>query len=364
MSRMKNRLILVWLLSIIASVRGNDYMNYYGVILAGGVGERLWPLSRRNNPKQFLSVDSQKTLLEQSIDRLSLAIKPENVWLTISAQHNNLKSDAIGRVLVEPISRNTGPAVLYTCLELYKKNPNAIVVFVPADSYIPINDYALFSEYIKQALAFVSQNNVIGLFGVTPTYPATGYGYIEYDDVQRKTNAYKVRRFHEKPSQTLASTYAKMPNMLWNVGIFAGKVSVFIDEFQRIAPELYEEINAWKKNKKEYSSISNISIDYAIMERSNHLWVLPVDFAWGDVGNIEVFLSLKQKLHNSATKIISIDASNNLIDVSKKMVALIGVDNLCIVETPDTLLITKKNEAEKVRKVVAHLKETNQENYL
>jgi mannose-1-phosphate guanylyltransferase len=238
------------------------------------------------------------------------------------------------------------------------------VVFVPADAYIPSSDYTLFAQYVRQALAFAASHDAIGLLGVKPTYPATGYGYIEYDPLLMQQGLYKVARFHEKPSERLASNYVQMPHMLWNICMFVGKASVFIDECQRMMPELYDDVMAWQEGKKSYQDILNISIDYAVMERSNRVWVLPVDFSWCDVGNVEVFLTMKQKVQPSNELVVTIDAKNNLIDVPDKMVALVGVDDLCIIETADALLITKRSESEKVRAVVAQLKKENQNSYL
>lgn len=359
-------IMLLLLLIIMGPIHAKDAMNVYGMVLAGGVGERLWPLSRSDNPKQFLSIDAQKTLLEQSIERLMPVIAPKNCWLIIAQSHYQRipASLSIGSVLIEPTGRNTGPAILYACLEVIKKNHDAIVIFVPADAYIPTTDYELFAQYVQQAVAFASQHDAIGLLGVKPTYPASGYGYIEYDTAIKAQEFYKVARFHEKPSATLAACYVQMPHMLWNIGMFVGKASVFIEEYRQVMPELYADVIAWQEGKKSYDQIMNISIDYAVMERSNRVWVLPVDFSWCDVGNIEVYLSMKQKIQKPDALVISVDAENNLVDVPHKMVALIGVDDLCIVETADALLITKRKEAEKVRSVVAQLKKKNQNSYL
>ncbi len=359
-------IVILLLIMIMLPIDAKEAMNIYGMVLAGGVGERLWPLSRHDNPKQFLSIDAQKTLLEQTIERLSPIIAPENRWLIISTCHQH-KIDAslgIGSMLIEPTGRNTGPAILYACLTLYKQDPDAVVIFVPADAYIPTSDYGIFADYVRQALDFASKHDAIGLLGVKPTYPASGYGYIEYDQHHMQHGFYKVARFHEKPSERLAANYVQMPHMLWNICMFVGKAAVFIDEYQRMMPELYEEVVAWQQGKKAYDQIINISIDYAVMERSNRVWVLPVDFSWCDVGNVEVYLTMKQKMQPNNKLVVSIDAKNNLVDVPDKMVALVGVDDLCIIETADALLITKRNESEKVRAVVAQLKKENQSSYL
>ena len=340
--------------------------NFYGVILAGGVGERLWPLSRQHKPKQFLRVGSKKTLLEQSIDRLKSVV--DYTWIVTSQKHTNLVHEYVGdtvdHVLSEPVGRNTGPAILYACLELYKQDPDAVVLFVPADPFIPENDYELFQDMILKATAFAQSHDDIVLLGVQPTYPATGYGYIEYDQHTRTADIFKLNRFHEKPSLKLAQNYIKLSNMLWNIGMFCAKASVFIDQYKRWAPELYNQVVAFTQGDLKYQEVESISIDYALIERANNVSVLPVNFSWCDVGNVDVFTSLHDKFDTEKSKSISIDSKNNSVNVPNKLVALIGVEDLCIIETDDALLITKRNQAEKVRAVVQQLKEKKQVEYL
>ena len=345
-----------------------DPNNIYFVILAGGSGERLWPLSRQNTPKQLLAVGGEQTLLEQAIERVASLAPRNNIWISTTQKHEQKIQEHIGsqvgRILAEPGSRNTGPAILLSCFELYKENPNAIVVFLPADPFIPEKDTVKFVGFLEHAIDFVASHDDITLLGVRPTYPATGYGYIEFDQTSASQAPYSVKHFREKPSADVAQQYIQSNTMLWNIGMFCAKVSVFMEEFKQEAPEIYEGISQYCQGRMPYEQVKSDSIDYAVMEKSKRVSVLPVDFAWCDVGNIEVFLSIKEQYDIKSHDHITVNAKNNLIDVPNKLVALIGIDDVCIVETDQVLLITKRSEAEQVRAVVKQLKQGARKEYL
>jgi len=343
------------------------HKNIYFVILAGGNGTRLWPLSRINKPKQFLEVGENRTLLEQAIHRVSVIVPKENIWISTTAKHApNIKKhvgDKIGNIVVEPGMRNTGPAILLACLEVHKKDPNAVVMFLPSDPFI--SDTDTFVNYVKDGILFSQNNKGITLFGIQPTYPATGYGYIEFDNTKKQDAPYKVLRFHEKPKLEVAREYISKNNMVWNICMFCGKTQVFLKEFEKHAPEIFDGVTKFFNNQGDYNNVKSDSIDYAVMEKSDNIFVIPADFPWCDVGNIEVFLTI-QKQHSQLrdNNIVTVDSNNNLVNVKDKLVALIGVNNLCIVETNDTLLITKRDQAEKVRQIVAQLKNSENSKYL
>jgi mannose-1-phosphate guanylyltransferase len=334
----------------------------YGVILAGGKGERLWPLSREKFPKQLLEL-SQKSLLQHTYDRITTLIPSENsAVVTIAEQIETILKNvpSLRYSIVEPCARNTGPALLYSCLVISEKDPEAIIVFSPADHYIA--DVDRYTAVLQKAVDYSMRNDVITLVGVKPTYPATGYGYIEYQVLEHDVS--KVIRFCEKPSQKNAEAYFELNTMLWNSGIFCAKASVFIEEYKKLAPELFEHVYAYfvTKNDEAYYNAESISVDYAIMEKSDLLYVVPADFAWSDVGNLETFLSLNLPI-NDQEKQISIDSKNNLV-ASKTLTVLIGVDDLCVVQTDDVLLIAKRADVEKVKLAVHELKKNKLEKYL
>lgn len=324
--------------------------NVYAIVLAGGSGERLWPLSTKNTPKQLLPFMGSQSLLEQSIDRVKEYVLQENIWVvTIADQEKTIKNAVghlVGKILVEPCSRNTAAAIMYTALTIYALNPDAVLVFLSSDHYIPQNDR--FIECIDQAVQFSSAHDIITLLGLVPTYPATGYGYIAYESSENVGPA-PIKSFCEKPNSILAEQYISQ-NYLWNSGIFIGKASIFIRESEECSPDILHAVKVSLKNPNSYQDIPSLSIDYAVMEKSKHLAVLPADFIWADVGNLESFLSLYKK---EDIETVTIDAFNNLVEVpAHRLVALVGVNNLCIVEHGNSLIIIERSKVEKIKEVI------------
>lgn len=337
--------------------------NLYAAILAGGSGERLWPLSRQQKPKQLLEIAQKGTLLDQAIDRIMDYIPKENILISTTLKFasiiNEYVGSRIGQVICEPSARNTAPAILLTCMKIAQLNPDAVVIFLPADPFIPRAENAAFADSIKQALNFVAENDCIALLGVKPTDPSTAYGYIEYDQTAPSDSLTKIVSFHEKPSLDKAVSYLAQGNMLWNTGMFCGKASVFIKEFQQHSPEVYKGIVDFLAGNSSYDKIPSISIDYAVIEKSKHTYVLPINLTWYDVGNLQVFLSLKQQYEGFDTTLVTEDARNNLVDVPKHLVALVGVDDLCVYKSDDVIIIAKNSATEKIRAIVNQLKKEN-----
>jgi len=373
---MKNKILfLINLLILIGRVnnifceapkKSMKHKNVYFVILAGGNGTRLWPLSRADKPKQFLEAGEKKTLLEQAINRVSSVVPKENIWISTTENHAaNIKKyvgDKIGNIVIEPGMRNTGPAILLACLQIHQKDPNAVVMFLPSDPFI--SDSEKFVNYVKNAISFAKNSNGITLFGIQPTYPATGYGYIEFDNINKQNAPYKVLRFHEKPDLKTAQEYIKRDNMVWNICMFCGKTQIFLEEFKTHAPEIFDGVTKYYNNQGDYNDVKSDSIDYAVMEKSDNIFVIPADFPWCDVGNIEIFLTIQKQHMQLDTNIVKVNSNNNLINVKDKLVALVGIDDLCIVETNDILLITKRDKAEKVKEIVIQLKNTGNKRYV
>ena len=328
------------------------HADIFCIVLAGGYGERLWPLSRQERPKPFLSLIDNKSLLEATFDRLNGVKGTKHYWVvtTQALEHNvhSLLGERIERILIEPSRRNTGPAILLSCLEIMQKSPQAFVVFLPSDAYIP--DAEVFSQALNTVIDTTKESS-LALLGIKPTYPATGYGYIKYD-TSVNSGVASVLGFYEKPPLEKAREYFNASDMLWNTGIFCGTVTSFIDHYRLYAPELYDKMIAFKNGLGSYEEILSTSIDYAVLEKSTAIAVLPVKLEWSDIGNIRTFLTLWLKHNQSSYSLVSVGSEHNLISTKKKMVALIDVHGLCIVDTDDVLLISQCDSAEENVKVI------------
>lgn len=332
----------------------HNALPIFVVILAGGNGERLWPLSTQDCPKQLLRFDKGACLLEKTVERVSSLVDNEHCIILTTQKQQPAIEQIVGSkatIMAEPSGRNTAPALLLATLTIAKKDPNAIILFLPADHHIP--DTEIFVKTLQEIVHTANTYQKICLLGLKPTYPATGYGYIEYDPTH---HPHRITKFHEKPALPQAQHYTTRQNMLWNVGIFGGSVATFIQEFTQHAPQLVAQMQCYQEGKCSYDELESISFDYAIMEKSSQALVLPAHFTWSDVGNLVTFLTLQHDNYlTPQNKIYTVDARNNLVAVPHKIVGLIGVDDLCIVQTNEALLIAHQNSIENVKKIVAQL---------
>ena len=350
--------IIAWILitTICKSNTVQENNHCYAVILAGGKGERLWPLSREHKPKQFLEFFENVTLLELTCNRVIPILPLEHIWVITNqlykTQVSTILGHTLGGIISEPSARNTAPAILLACLTLSQHDPNATVIFLPADHYI--KEEELFTEKLHILLSNVHINDGISLIGLRPTYPATGLGYIEYTK-QSSSPLQKVVRFHEKPSASQAEKYLENDNMLWNGGYFCGKVSTFIALFQKHAPLIYDQVQGYLNNTVFYDQLTNISFDHAVLEHTQNIYVLPIEITWSDVGNLETFLSSQGQRQENIDNLVAINASNNLIHNKNKFTALIGVNDLCIINTDDVLLVAHQKEVERVKEILLKL---------
>ncbi|MCL4361737.1 sugar phosphate nucleotidyltransferase [Candidatus Dependentiae bacterium] len=327
-----------------------SHKNVNFVVLAGGSGKRLWPLSRSNNPKQFLCIEDKKTLLESTIARIKSGFYDSNIHVVCAKEHEAkvvqiIKNENI-KVFCEPKSCNTAAAMLYSVMNLNNKSNN-LVAFVPSDHHIC--DEQKFCDAIAKAFSIAETDESLVLIGIKPKYPATNYGYISYQNDS-------VTKFHEKPTKEKAEQYLQQDDILWNSGILIGKASSFLNAYKSISPEFYNKMKSYFENNTEYD-LPNISTDYLILEKLQNLKVIKADFQWSDLGTLDLFLAAKKI--DSKNKIIQIDSKNNIINVQNKLTVLVDVENLCIVDTGDVLLVTSNQKIQKINEVVDQLQKSN-----
>ncbi len=360
-------------------------MAAYAVIMAGGSGTRLWPLSRLKNPKFLLNPVGQKCLLEQTLNRLKGIILSQNLRVVCGASHvkpilkkvRGLKKD---QLLVEPFGRNTSPAIGLAAINILQEDPEALLVVLPADHTIV--QEILFRKTLQAALSLSQRKNVFVTVGIVPTSPHTGYGYMERHSLGESVGtfkAYPVRRFVEKPNLKKAKGYVQSGRYFWNAGIFVGPAKLFLEEIKKFLPKTYGALTKLSKFPLQnwsrqlpalYQEMDPVSIDYGVMEKTKKLWVLPASFDWKDVGDLIEYTGLDTK--GDSIKNLFIEGEGHITYVQthatgknpKKMIVTLGVQNLLIIDTGDALLIADKKQAQKVRSIPDQLRKRGWNDFL
>lgn len=345
--------------------------NNYLVIMAGGIGSRFWPMSSPEKPKQFLDVlGCGKTLIQLTLARFRTVVPPENVWVVTSQRYESLVREQLPdvpaeNVLLEPCRRNTAPCICYVSWKIKKQNPRANIVVAPSDHVI--GDVDAFRNAVSDALEFAAETDAIVTLGIKPTRPETGYGYIKADlgfSSSRKKNIFRVDEFREKPTAEVAESYLKQGNYLWNAGIFIWSVSTIINAFRVYEPELsamfedlmpcYDTPDEQAQIDKLYPECKDISVDYAIMEKTEEVFVYPADFGWSDLGS---WGSLRQQIKQDAygnacigPDISLYDSHNCIVHATEeKKVVVQGLDGYIVAEKDGTLLICQLSEEQRIK---------------
>jgi len=347
--------------------------NYYAIIMAGGIGSRFWPMSTEKRPKQFhdmLGVGS--SLIQKTYARFESIIPSENILISTNKKYKklvkkHLKNIKSSQLLLEPDMRNTAPCILYAALKIYSKNPDAVMIIAPSDHWI--DDEDTFINNVKQTFESSQNAPILMTLGIKPTYPNTGYGYIQFKS--SKNEIKKVNKFTEKPDLETAKKFIKSGDFLWNAGIFIWSAKTIIKAFSDMLPDMFalfnKGISVYNTEKERefievnYGKSKNISIDYGIMEPSKNVFVLPVDFGWNDLGTWNsLYHKLPKQESNNAVidaKPIFRDASGNLIRTKKnKLVVVQGLSDFIIVEKGDILLICPRDKEQEIKQIVAQVK--------
>jgi mannose-1-phosphate guanylyltransferase len=356
--------------------------NAYVVIMAGGIGSRFWPLSKRSQPKQFIDfMGTGKSLIRHTFERFARQFDVANIYVVTNREYaaqvqEHIPELSAEQILEEPSSKNTAPCVAFASYHIYSKNPDAVCVVAPSDHLIL--DESKFLEHISEALNFAAESHVLCTLGIKPTRPDTGYGYIQFNTVPASGAFHKVRLFTEKPSAEIAQTFVDSGEFLWNSGIFIWKAASIIKEFEQHLEDVAEHFrslgapNAGFPSAEQmdqiYSLTRSISIDYGILEQSEHVYVMPASFGWSDLGTWKSLhdISPKNEFNTSVIgkKVMTYDSADSLVfNNSGKLIVLKGVNNLVVVDSGDVLLILDKDHEQEIRQVVADVRDAFKEKY-
>lgn len=347
--------------------------NYYAILMAGGVGSRFWPVSTTEFPKQFHDMlGTGETLIQKTFSRLSQLIPKENILILTHESYNDLILEQLPsvkqeQIVLEPAMRNTAPCILYASMKIKKQNPNAVMVVAPSDHWI--EDEVQFVANLQRSFDLCEREETLMTLGILPTFPNTGYGYIEFDKLDSRPIK-KVVQFREKPDYVTARKFIQSRNYLWNAGIFIWSVQSILKAFEQFQPTMYAHFlngndvyNTTGEKafiQEHYPNAENISIDYAVMEKAQNVFVLPATFDWNDLGT---WGSLYDKLPKdeqdnavvNATVLLE-NASNNIIRTEgKKLVVVDGLTDYIIVDKENVLLIYPKSKEQDIKSVVAKL---------
>ncbi|WP_145534436.1 mannose-1-phosphate guanylyltransferase/mannose-6-phosphate isomerase [Yersinia thracica] len=352
------------------------------VIMAGGTGSRLWPMSRELYPKQFLRLHGVNSMLQETVNRLE-GISVREPVVICNEEHRFLVAEQLRQInklshniILEPVGRNTAPAIALAALNAVSQGDDPIMLVLAADHII--NNCDAFHQAVISAIPFAKTDSLV-TFGIVPTGPETGYGYIQRGDATLNdvSEAFKVKRFVEKPSLETAEQYISSGEYYWNSGMFMFRAKRYIQELEKFRPDILDACKAAIKDsdsdndfitidKDKFSACPDESIDYAVMEQTSSAVVVPLDAGWSDVGSWSALwdVSNKDKSGNAVTGDTFLhDTQNCYINTDEKLVAAVGVDNLVIVSTKDAVLVVDKSKVQDVKKIVEHLKQTKRSEY-
>ncbi len=359
----------------------------YALLMAGGKGTRFWPLSREEHPKQLLKLFSNKTLVEETYDRIHSIIPNERVILATSRvlgpkiiqmfsfiPHEN--------IIVEPVARNTAAAIGYASMLIAQRQPDATLVVLPSDHYVA--NHQAFIDTLESAMDYAETGAIVTL-GITPTHPETGYGYIKFSDFvtmeltegqETKHRARKIDEFVEKPDRNTAMSYLSAGRYLWNSGIFIFRVDVMIAEIERHLPGLYEGLQQLMElqdkpedrrlRERIWEQLPDISIDYGIMEKADRELVIPSSFGWSDVGSWKALTNFPtdERGNFESGKVVAVNSRRNVLYSSQGLLAVLGLEEMVVVVTKEAVLVCPMDRTEEVKDLVQELRDKGMDHYL
>lgn len=356
-------------------------MKKTALIMAGGRGERFWPRSRKNLPKQFLSLtDDGKTMIQLTVERILPLVGLEDIYIATNRDYKALVREQLPdlpeeNILCEPVGKNTAPCIGLGAVHMAKKYGDATMLVLPSDHLIKYNK--IFLNTLRDACEVAEQGQNLVTIGITPDAPETGYGYIKFVPEETVGHAFAVERFVEKPDLETAKEYLATEQYFWNSGMFIWKLSTILSNLEEHLPELYAglsrigaAIGTEQENEileREFQAFSSESVDYGIMEKAKNIYILSGSFGWDDVGSWLAVDRIRKS--NEFGNVISgnavtVDTKNSIIQGGEKLIATVGLDNLIVVDTQDALLICDKEHAGDIKKVLENLRICNRNEYL
>ena len=351
--------------------------------MAGGKGERFWPKSRTNLPKQFLNISGNKSMIQQSIARLEKLIDINKIFIVTNELYAELIKAQIPHlphtnIIIEPVGRNTAPCIGLASIIIEDRFPNSTMIVIPSDHIIENEEG--FINILKTAVEVAQDNSNLVTLGIQPTYPETGYGYIESSDqswLQNDLYVHKVKKFVEKPDHTTAQAYLESGNFFWNSGIFVWKIKTIRRYIQELMPAMHDILETMKAVfnsedrdaiiRSEFLKMPDQSIDYGIMEKVDNIYVIPCVFGWDDVGSwtaLERINELDENGNVIRGNILNLDTKRCIIESNGKLIATLGIEDLIIVDTEDITLICTKDKAQEVKLLLKELRMQKLEQYL
>ena len=357
--------------------------DHYVLILAGGIGTRLWPKSKQALPKQFLDIlHVGKTFLQATYERYTSFIPKENIYVITNKDYLSIVKEQLPvldaeNILSEPSRKNTAPCVAYISFKLLHKNPNANIIVSPSDQIIL--DKQGFEIAAQKALNFSDKKNAFVTLGIKPLYPNTNYGYIQREQYEIEPQIFKVKTFTEKPPLEMAQTFIDSGDFLWNTGLFVWKASEILKEFEMFQPEMYEAFadakDLFDQDRESevlesvYGLCTNLSLDLAIMEKSENVYIVPCEFGWSDLGTWNNIYDNQEKDYLgsalSGDRILNIDSTESIINVSdNKLVVIQGLDNHIVIDTDEVLLICKRDNEKDMKEYMTEVRKKYGEKFM